>query len=220
MATDEVADTDSELSIEPSEYCSEPDSDDDRIPPVTVINTDEDESTGSLSREEFDFMDNNQSIVSGILGPTEKVACSTLIETPDKTEPNPSFQIPASVPTESTQPQIIQKDKSAEIIKKLDQIIENQVVMLSLLEIRTQPDAVENPTGTVNEIVTRQSPPPPLPQLIPMQINNPLNEDVRSATNINPVVSDAMLAETLRLKPKSSSAGNLAFKHLKNTVLT
>jgi hypothetical protein len=45
-----------------------------------------------------------------------------------------------------------------------------------------------------------------------MQINNPLNDDVRSATNINSVVNDAMLAETLRLKPKSSSAGNLAAK--------
>ncbi|CAB4040201.1 Hypothetical predicted protein, partial [Paramuricea clavata] len=64
METDEVAGTVSELSIESSEYCSEPDSDDDQIQPVMVINTDENESTGSLSREEFDFMDNNQSIVS------------------------------------------------------------------------------------------------------------------------------------------------------------
>ena len=59
-----MAGTDSELSIESSEYCSEPDSDDDQIQPVTVINMDENESTGSLSWEEFDFMDNNQSIVS------------------------------------------------------------------------------------------------------------------------------------------------------------
>ena len=48
METDEVAGTDSELSNESSEYCSEPDSDDDQIQPVTVINMDENESTGSL----------------------------------------------------------------------------------------------------------------------------------------------------------------------------
>ncbi len=213
METDKSADTDSELSMESSEYSSEPDGDDDRIQPAAVvINTDENESPRSLSREEFDCMD-NQSIVFGIPGPTEKIACSTLIETRDKTKSNPSFQIPASV-HQLTQTHLRQKDISAEIMEKLNKILEHQVVILSHLQIRSQPDAVENPT--FDEIAPR-----PLPQLIPMpamQKNNLQGDDVScatTATNINPVVSDAMLAETLRLKPKSSSAGNLAAKLVK-----
>ena len=70
-------------------------------------------------------------------------------------------------------------------------ILEHQVVILSQLQIRSQPDAVENPT--FDEIAPR-----PLPQLIPtpaMQKNNLQGDDVScatTATNINPVVSDAI----------------------------
>ena len=178
METDEAADTYSELSTNSSEYCSEPD--DDQIQAVTA----------NLSRDEFESMD-NQSIVSGIPGPTEKVACSTLIETPDKR--NQLFQSPASVTADSTQFQL----KSAEIMKKLDKILE----ILSQFEIRAQPYvACENLAAA--EKSPRQSSPSPLPQITPMQ---------RSPTT-NPVVNDAMLAETLRLQTKSSSAGNLATK--------
>ena len=44
-----------------------------------------------------------------------------------------------------------------------------------------------------------------------MQIDNFVqSDDVRGATNVSPLVNDAMLAETLKLKPNSSSVGNLA----------
>ena len=100
----------------------------------------------------------------------------------------------------------------AEIMKKLDKIIENQVVILSQLQIRTQDDVINH--STVDEVAEK-----PLPQLIPtqtMEIDNSLqSDDVSCATNVNPLVNDAMLAETLKLKPKSSSAGNLATKLVK-----
>ena len=49
-----------------------------------------------------------------------------------------------------------------------------------------------------------------------MQIDNFVqSDDVRGATNVSPLVNDAMLAETLKLKPNSSSAGNLATKLVK-----
>ena len=191
METDKAADTDTELSIstESSEYCSEPDSDDNRIQPPTGIDMNENVSPRSLSREE--------SVVSGIPGPTltEKVVCSTLIETPDKTA--------ASVPTKYSQSQNMQKDRSTEILIKLDKILENQVAILSQLQIRTERDAVD--AVNLDEITRRQS--PPLPQLTPTP--------AKQINNVNPVVNDAMLAETLRLKPKSSSAGNLATKLVK-----
>ena len=57
----------------------------------------------------------------------------------------------------------------------------------------------------LDEITWRQS--PPLPQLTPTP--------AKQINNVNPVVNDAMLAETLRLKPKSSSAANLATKLVK-----
>ena len=196
METDRTSDTDLELSFE---SCSEPDENDYHIPP----------SSRSVSREEL-----SQSICFGIPGPAEKVACSTLLETPDKpTKSNPSFQIPASVSKTPTQSQILQKDMGNEIMKKLDKIIENQVVILSQLQIRTQDDDVID-HSTVDEVPAK-----PLPQLIAtpaMQIDNFLqSDDLRGATNVSPLVDDAMLAETLKLKPKSSSAGNLATKLVK-----
>ena len=212
MEIDKAADTDSELSTKQSEYCSEPESDDDRI--HTGMHMDEHKSQRSLSREEFDSAD-NQSIVSDTLGPimTEKIACSTLVQMPDKAESEP-VPIPAPIPepvpipappSRPSQSHILQKDICAEIIQKLDKILENQVVILFQLQIGSKPDAVETPK--VDEIASRQSPPPPLPQLKPTPAIQ-----LQSATNINPVVNDAILAKTLRLKPKSSSAGNLATK--------
>ena len=123
------------------------------------------------------------------------MTCSTLIETHDNKKSDP-FHIPASVHAKSTQIHREQK----EIMEKLDQILEHQVVILSQLQVRRKTDAVENPT--FNKIAPTQ-----LPELIPTP--------AITATNINPVVHDAMLAGTLRLKPKSSSAGNLAAKSVK-----
>ena len=101
--------------------------------------------------------------------------------------------------------------KVIKIMRKLDEILANQFVILSRINIRDQPGAVVEVRSTVPS-------PQPISISMPMELEIPgetVDVTVSSKptiANTAPVVNDIMLSEPLKLKPKSSSAGNLVAK--------